>query len=109
MTNSPPLNNPDDQEIAKVLRQVIDPEVGMDILSLGLVYRLERGADFICVEMTMTSPACPMGDMILNEVSSRLQERFPTLAITVNLVWEPAWSPALMDEHAKQHFGWSGA
>ena len=98
---------PDAEALRNALRAVIDPEAGMNIVDLGLIYRIEVGADAVIVEMTMTSPACPMGEMIGAEVEAVLQDLLPdTLRPEVRLVWSPTWSPALMSEEARQHFGW---
>lgn len=96
-----------EQQVREVLRQVIDPEVGRDIVSLGLVYRVEIAPGSLTIEMTMTSPACPMGDMIVGDVRAALAKVLPaTMTHDIRLVWEPPWNPSMMDEATKQHFGW---
>ena len=98
---------PDEHQIRDILRQVIDPEVGRDIVSLGLVYRVEPGPGRLLIEMTMTSPACPMGEMIMEDVHAALAKALPgTVAPEVRLVWDPPWNPSMMDQASKQHFGW---
>jgi metal-sulfur cluster biosynthetic enzyme len=98
----------DEEQVRDILRQVIDPEVGRDIVSLGLVYRVETAPDSLVIEMTMTSPACPMGDMIVDDVHAALAKVLPaTIAPDIRLVWEPPWNPSMMDEATKQHFGWT--
>lgn len=98
---------PDVTAIRNSLRQVIDPEAGMNIVDLGLIYRIEATVDTVIVEMTMTSPACPMGEMIIAEVEAVLQDLLPEGARPdVRLVWSPPWDPSLMTEEARQHFGW---
>ena len=97
----------DEQQVRDILRQVIDPEVGRVIVSLGLVYRIELAPGRLVIEMTMTSPACPMGDMIVGDVHAALAKALPaTMVPDIRLVWEPPWNPAMMDEATKQHFGW---
>lgn len=97
----------DEQQIRDILRQVIDPEVGMNIVALGLVYRVELIDDRVQIEMTMTSPACPMGEMIAEDVRQTLRECLPAgIDTDVRLVWSPPWSPALMSEDARTRFGW---
>ena len=104
---APPSPSLDEQKIRDILRQVIDPEVGMNIVALGLVYRIDVAPDHLLIEMTMTSPACPMGEMILDDVHAALAKILPdSLQREVTLVWEPPWNPSMMDEAAKQHFGW---
>ena len=97
-----------EQQVRDILRQVIDPEVGRDIVSLGLVYRVELAPGSLVIEMTMTSPACPMGEMIMEDVHAALTKILPgTIARDIRLVWEPPWTSAMMDEATKQHFGWT--
>lgn len=89
------------------MRQVIDPEVGMNIVDLGLVYRLEASAEQVQMDLTMTSPACPMGESIMAEAEAVLESCVPpSTHVEVKLVWDPPWSPALMSEQARLHFGW---
>jgi metal-sulfur cluster biosynthetic enzyme len=103
-TGAPAL---DEQQVRDILRQVIDPEVGRDIVSLGLVYCVDIAPDSLVIEMTMTSPACPMGDMIVGDVRAALAKALPaTIEPDIRLVWEPPWNPSMMDEATKQHFGW---
>lgn len=98
----------DEKTIRDILRQVIDPEIGMNIVALGLVYRVAISAGRVQIEMTMTSPACPMGDLILDEVDKALAAALPdTLRPEVSLVWNPPWNPSMMDEAARRHFGWT--
>lgn len=108
MTN-PSLPDPDPETARAALRRVIDPEVGMNIVDLGLVYRIAAEGDALVVEMTMTSPACPLGDLILEDAEAALR---PLLAegmrLDLRLVWSPPWEPALMSESAKRHFDWRG-
>lgn len=94
-------------QIRDVLRQVIDPEVGINIVALGLVYRIEAAAEHVVIEMTMTSPACPMGEMIMEDIHAALAKVLPeTVKPDIRLVWEPPWNSSMMDEASKQHFGW---
>ena len=105
---SPAATGLDEHRVRDILRQVIDPEVGRDTVSLGLVYRVEVAPGSLVIEMTMTSPACPMGDMIVNDVHAALAKVLPnTIEPDIRLVWEPPWNPSMMDEAAKEHFGWT--
>lgn len=91
------------------LRRVMDPEIGMNIVDLGLIYLLEVDTENqkVTIEMTMTSPACPMSEMILDDVDVVLSEQLPeSAAREVRLVWEPPWHPSMMCEEARKHFGW---
>ncbi len=98
----------DEARVREILRQVLDPEVGRDIVSLGLVYRVDISPDHLVIEMTMTSPACPMGDMIVGDARAALAKVLPENVETeIRLVWEPPWNPSMMDDATKQHFGWT--
>ena len=92
--------------IAEKLRRVIDPEVGINIVDLGLIYDLELEGDTVVVRLTMTTPACPMSSYIRQEVGNALK-RVPGLRRGVTeLVWDPPWSPHMMDpEVSARRFG----
>ena len=97
-----------EEDVRAVLHSVIDPEVGMNIVDLGLVYGVEVSANKLRVDLTMTTPACPMGGMILDDAQQALATLAPDgVEIDLNLVWDPPWSPDKMSEHARKHFGWS--
>lgn len=89
------------------LRQVIDPEVGINIVNLGLIYGIEVSRELISIRMTMTSPACPMGEMILDDIDRVLDAALPPdVRIDLALVWDPPWTPEHMKGSAREHFGW---
>ena len=101
---------PDDSAIRDILRRVVDPEVGMNIVDLGLVYRVDTSSARVLIEMTMTSPACPLGEMIVGDVRAALKKALPdAIEPDIRLVWEPPWNPSMMNQTARQHFGWSPA
>jgi metal-sulfur cluster biosynthetic enzyme len=93
--------------LREALKTVIDPEVGMNIVDLGLIYRLEATEAGVEVDLTMTSPACPLGESIAEDAEHALRACLPPSAtVDVQLVWEPPWTPERMSSHARQHFGW---
>jgi metal-sulfur cluster biosynthetic enzyme len=98
---------PTDDAVWEALRTVDDPEVGMNVVDLGLVYRVEvEGAD-VRVQLTMTSPACPLGDVIIENAQDAIRAAAPgTGRIDVALVWDPPWTPDRMSEAARAKFGW---
>lgn len=98
---------PTEEAIRAALRSVIDPEVGMNVVDLGLVYGIEIAPNRVQVNMTMTTPACPMGSMITEDAREAIRDIAPEgVDIVVDLVWDPPWSPERMTENAKRHFGW---
>jgi len=99
---------PTETVVRSLLHNVIDPEVGMNIVDLGLVYGVEISANKLRVDLTMTTRACPMSEMIIDDARQALAGLAPPgTEIDINLVWEPPWDPGKMSEHAHEHFGWS--
>lgn len=95
-------------EIREALRAVMDPEAGMNVVDLGLVYGIEATAERVVVSMTMTSPACPMGEMITDEARAAVRDVVgPEVEVDIRLVWDPPWSPEMMSDQARRRFGWS--
>lgn len=100
-----PATLPEVDTLRHALRSVVDPEVGMNIVDLGLVYRIAIEDGTVVVEMTMTSPACPLGDLILDEADEALRRKLPAgTPLDLRLVWDPPWSPDRMTEKARRHF-----
>ncbi|MCC6644838.1 MAG: metal-sulfur cluster assembly factor [Polyangiaceae bacterium] len=91
------------------LGEVIDPEVGLDVVNLGLVYEIYVGDGVVCVRLTMTTPACPLSGEIVRDAEERLRAIPGVRSARVELVWEPPWSPERMTPHAKALLGWSPA
>ena len=99
---------PDDDGVREALRQVDDPEAGMNIVDLGLVYGVDVLDSIVRVDMTMTTAACPMVDMIVENVRTAISAIVPPATqIVVELVWDPPWTPDRMTGIAKEHFGWT--
>jgi len=95
------------EPIATALRRVVDPEVALNILDVGLVYQVEASEGRWHVVMTMTSVACPVTDLILEEVEDELARIAPQgTEIEVELVWDPAWTTDRMSARGKAFMGW---
>ena len=90
----------------EALRSVYDPELYMDVVSLGLVYSLREEEGSLVVEMTMTTPGCPVSDS-LPEIARRTIEDAvgAAMPVEVRIVWDPPWNPAMMDDEAAQALG----
>jgi len=98
---------PDEDAVFAGLRSVIDPEVGMNIVDLGLVYDIRIMDGKLQIDITMTTLACPMSQMILDDARMALKTVVPNDAeVELNLVWEPPWNSAMMTQRAREHFGW---
>lgn len=88
------------------IENVIDPELGIDIVNLGLVYDVELDDDGIArVTMTLTSMGCPMGPQIVANVQQELIELPEVKEVDVNIVWSPPWSKDNMSRYAKMALG----
>lgn len=92
-------------DIANVLKDVIDPELGISIVSLGLIYGIEVDDGAISVEMSMTSPSCPMGDVIAGMAAGRLRKVADGRAVSLEIVDEPHWRIEMADATALRELG----
>jgi metal-sulfur cluster biosynthetic enzyme len=93
------------ESVRKALRQVKDPEVGFNIVDLGLVYTIDVTEADVRIEMTLTSPGCPVGGQILAEADAVVREVEGVKNVSVELVWEPFWSPEKIDPKIRAYLG----
>lgn len=94
---------PTETRLVEALRQVIDPELGLNIVDLGLVYRIEIEDASVRVVMTMTSPACPLGDYLKDLVDAAIRRDVPDVRqVDVVLVTEPPWNPDMMSDAGRR-------
>lgn len=88
------------------LRGVFDPELGLDVVSLGLVYDVRGQDDVVVVEMTLTTPGCPASEALPDMAKMVVADALDgSAAVEVRVVWDPPWSPAMMDEDAASALG----
>jgi len=93
--------------IVQALERVVDPEVAMNVVDVGLIHEVKVAEGRVDVEMTMTSAACPVTDIILEDVEDALDRDLPPeLKIHVELVWEPPWTPQRLSAKARSFMGW---
>ena len=96
------------EQVRNALRQVIDPEVGIDIVELGLVYTVDVRDGDVRVAITMTSPTCPLHEYVVANAEAAIRRDVPGLrSARVELVWEPPWRPEMMSDAARSRLGWS--
>jgi metal-sulfur cluster biosynthetic enzyme len=93
--NADLLNN---ELVYAALREVIDPEIGCNIVDLGLVYDVNIRGDAVQVRMTLTTPGCPMSESLAWGVKQALLNLPPVTDVEVELVWDPPWNPAMMTD-----------
>ncbi len=86
------------RKIVDIMREVIDPEIGIDVVTLGLIYDLKVENEKVEITMTLTFPGCPLGTMIVNELRQNVEEIAGEGNVKVNLVFEPAWDQTMISE-----------
>ena len=97
-----------DQEskIVENLKKIYDPEIPMNIVDLGLIYGFDWHDDDVTLHMTLTAPGCPVAGILAEEVKLAIEKVPGVKAATVDMVWEPPWTPERMSEFAKRQFGY---
>lgn len=95
----------DEVALLEALKQVIDPELMINVVDLGLVYSIEQEAEKVKVEMTLTSPACPAGPQIVQQSKLALEKVEGVKEAEIKLVLSPPWSPDRMTDEARDHLG----
>ena len=107
MLSRPVGSMADSKDILNALRDVIDPEIGINVVDLGLVYAATVEDGQVHVVLTMTSAACPLGESLAEDVRRAVQRRVPGVtAVAVDLVWDPPWDPSMMSAAARERLGW---
>ncbi len=93
--------------VRAALARVVDPELSLSIVDVGLVYGIDVAEGVVQVKLTMTSPACPMSEVVLDDAGSELRRVLPEgYAVDLQLVWEPPWEPARLSAKARLLMGW---
>ena len=95
-----------ENEIYELLKTVMDPEIELDIINLGLVYNiLFDGEDYVRIEMTLSTPACPLGDAITENVKNTIHVKYPDYKVDVDVVFDPPWDASMISEEGKKKLG----
>ena len=86
------------------LKDVIDPEIGLNIVDLGLLYQIDfdEADKLVFISMTLTTPFCPMGDSIRSNTGKAMQHCFPEYTINIEIVFNPPWSPERISEEGQE-------
>ena len=94
------------EDIVKMLKTVFDPEMPVDVYSLGLIYKIDLNDDGqVDIDMTLTAPNCPAGDFIFEDVRQKVESVEGVTAVNVKLVFEPEWNKDMMSEEARIELG----
>ena len=91
--------------ILEQIKQVIDPDVGLNIVDMGLIYGVDINDDIVDITMTLTSPGCPAAPQLLNGSQTVVQQLDGVEEVNINVVWTPPWDPEMMSEEAKDELG----
>ncbi len=95
-----------EEKVVAMLKTVFDPEIPVDIYSLGLIYKIDLSDDGdLTIDMTMTAPSCPMADFIIEDTRIKLESIDEIKSVNINLVFEPEWTKDMMSEEAKLELG----
>jgi metal-sulfur cluster biosynthetic enzyme len=96
---------PDQALIYEKLKQIYDPEVGINIVDMGLIYSLDIAENKVEITMTLTSPGCPAGPQILSQIDSQVKTLDGIEDVDIKVVWSPPWSPDMLSEEARDQLG----
>jgi len=95
-----------ENDIYELLKQVIDPEIGIDIINLGLIYNIVYdGKKHVYVEMTLSTPACPLSDALVSSVKNIIKTKYPDFDVDVELTFDPPWDTSMISEEGKRRLG----
>lgn len=95
-----------EERTVEMLKTVYDPEIPVDVYSLGLIYRIDVDDDFnIHLDMTLTAPNCPAADFIIEDIRMKLESIPEVKSVDINIVFEPEWNKDMMSEEAKLELG----
>ena len=94
-------------QVMAALQGVEDPELGLSVVDMGLIYNVDIVDDTVKVEMTLTTPGCPLHDSIGRGAQAAVAKVPGVKTADVRMVWDPPWNPGLMSESAKKAMGWS--
>ena len=92
--------------IVKQLKNIYDPEIPMNIVDLGLIYGLDWKEDSVNLRMTLTAPGCPVAGILADEIKAAIEKVANIKSATVEMIWDPPWTPDRMSEFAKRQFGY---
>lgn len=96
-----------EEQVLAALAEVPDPEIGISIVDLGLIYGIDISGDNIHIRITMTTPACPLHAHLRQAIDDSVRRHLPDVnSVLVELVWEPPWHPMRISPQARRQLGW---
>ncbi|MGM9868744.1 MAG: iron-sulfur cluster assembly protein [Sodaliphilus sp.] len=95
-----------EEETVRMLKTVFDPEIPVDVYSLGLIYKIDISDEgHVAIDMTLTAPNCPMADFLFEDIRQKVESIEGVKSVNVQLVFEPEWDQSMMSEEAKLELG----
>ena len=94
-----------EEVVFNAVKEIIDPEVGINIVDMGLIYGVDIEDETVNITMTLTSPGCPAGGQLINGTQHVTQQLEGVDEVNINVVWTPRWTPEMMTEEAKDELG----
>lgn len=100
-------NNKIEIDILHNLKEIIDPEVTINIVDLGLIYKVicDNDRNTINITMTLSTKGCPMGDLIMTQIKDCIKRYYPNYTLSLELVWEPEWTRDFITPEGKKQLG----
>ncbi len=93
-------------EVLELLKNVMDPEIEINIVDLGLIYEISYdGEKNIDIEMTFSTPSCPLGDTIITNIKETIKQKYDDFITNIEIVFDPPWSTELVSEEGKKLLG----
>jgi metal-sulfur cluster biosynthetic enzyme len=94
-----------EEKIKEKLKECVDPEIGLNVIDLGLIYKINIENNKVFIEMTLTTPMCPFAFMVVNCVEEKVKEIEGVKDVKINIVFNPPWTPERMSEEARKKLG----
>ncbi len=95
------------KKVSECLETVIDPELAINIVDLGLIYNVGIKGSKVDVDMTLTTPGCPMASLLATNAEQAIRSEFEDADVEVSLVWDPPWTPEMLSTEAKEQLGYN--
>jgi metal-sulfur cluster biosynthetic enzyme len=93
------------EDVMKVLKECYDPELGISLVDLGLIYDVQVKNDKVIIKMTLTTPGCPMHSIMVNDVEKKVKNIKGVKNVKIELVWDPPWTPDRMSKELRKKLG----
>lgn len=93
------------EDVMKALRECYDPEIGISLVDMGLIYDVKVDKDKVHIKMTLTTPGCPMHSVMVQDVREKVKALKGVKDVEVELVWNPPWTPDRMSDEVKKKLG----